>query len=109
MAHGQVAVELGEQEGQHVDTEEGRQDIESPVSGWITLLDVKQAQIVDGETGQRVAHAGVEHEDEAILDAQRAAGRDAHGHRAGHQDRTGGEQDMEDEHEEVTRGVKIDR
>lgn len=109
VAHGEVAVELGEEEGQHVDTQKGGEDVEGPVAGGEPLLDVEQAEVVDREAGQRVAGARVQHEDKTVLHAQRPREGDADGHRAGHEHGAGGEQNMEDEDEEVPRSVEMDR
>lgn len=109
VADGQVAVELSKEEGEHVDPQEGRQDVEGPVPGRVALLHVEQAQVEDGQARERVADARVEHEDEAVLHAQGPGAGDPHEHGAGHEHGTGGEQEVEGEDEEVLRGGEVHR
>lgn len=109
VADGEVAVELSEQEGQHVDPEERGQNVEGPVPGRVALLHVEQAEVEDREARQGVADARVEHEDEAVLASQGSGAGDPDQHRAGHQYGAGGEQEVEGEDEEVLRGAEIHR
>lgn len=107
VAHGEVAVELGEEKGQHVHPEERGQNVVRPVARGISLLDVEEAQIVDREAGQGVADARVQHEYEAVLASQGPGAGDPDDHRAGDEHGACGEQDVEDEDEEVFRSVEV--
>lgn len=72
-------------------------------------MDVKEPQIVDGEAGQSVADARVQHEHEAVLGSKILSGGDPDDHRAGYKHGTRGENNVEGEDEEVFRTVEIHR
>ena len=109
MAHSEVPVELCEQKRHYVHPEDGRQHIISPISWRIPLLDVKQTDIIHREPDQRVTHAGVEHEDEPVLQAQRSGGADGDDDRPGYENCSRGEQYLENEDEIIHRTVKVHR
>ncbi|KAL6474424.1 hypothetical protein MHYP_G00179850, partial [Metynnis hypsauchen] len=75
----------------------------------VALLHVEQAQVVDGQARQRVARARVQHEDEAVLRAQRPRAQDAENHGAREQRRARGEHDVVEEDEVVARAREVDR
>lgn len=109
MRHSQVAVKLREDKRHHIHPQKGGQNVEGAVSGRIALLHVEKTEVIDGDAGEGVANAGVQHEDEAVLLAQRSSAQDAENHRAREQSRTGGKHQVVNKYTEISRTCKVNR